>query len=426
MSSLRIDGGSRRGIALPLASGDRKGTPLPAQFIIEPIHIWVRITHHIISMASSIAKANDTLNVQSLWDRLPRPIIGLAPMDGVSDQPFRHIQKKYGNPMVVFTEFTSVEGVCLGNARTLRDFLYDESQRPIIAQIYGYVPDYFRQTAILLCQLGFDGVDINMGCPAKNIANAGAGAGLIRTPELARQIIEATKTGVREWANGATVDDCEDLTEEIKTEVRFRRQLLPGHARRRRRIPVSVKTRIGYSKPVIETWIPTLLEMQPAAITIHGRTLEQKYSGKANWDTIGRAVELASDSATLILGNGDIDSTGTARQHVTTYGVDGVLIARASMGNPLIFSTKHKRFKDNGEPESWPDSANLCTIALEHAELYERTFSHYPTYHFLPMRKHLGWYAMGIPGAKKFRGKLVNTHSAQDAAQILLDCLAQS
>ena len=112
----------------------------------------------------------------NFWQTLELPIIGLSPMDGVTDQPFRHIQKKYGNPPVVYTEFTSTEGVCHGAEQLLSDFLYDETQRPIIAQIYGTTPEFFRQTTILLCELGFDGIDINMGCPAKNVAHSGAGA----------------------------------------------------------------------------------------------------------------------------------------------------------------------------------------------------------------------------------------------------------
>ncbi|MCB0091515.1 MAG: tRNA-dihydrouridine synthase, partial [Caldilineaceae bacterium] len=140
-------------------------------------------------------------------------------MDGITDQPFRHIQKKYGDPMLVYTEFVSVEAICQGDLRRLRDLLYDESQRPVVAQIYGFTPEHFRQVAILLCELGFDGIDINMGCPAKNIANAGAGAGLIRQPTLAQEIVRATKQGVQDWQYGATVADCPKITPELAAEV---------------------------------------------------------------------------------------------------------------------------------------------------------------------------------------------------------------
>lgn len=361
------------------------------------------------------------VNIPSFWEALPRPIVGLAPMDGVTDHPFRHIQKKYGNPSVMFTEFTSVEGICLGNAETLRDFLYDETQRPIVAQIYGHVPDYFRQTAILLCQLGFDGIDINMGCPAKNVANAGSGAGLIRTPDLAQRIIRATQEGVREWLNGATVAACNNLSEPIIQEVNRRHMRLPEKYKRRRPVPISVKTRIGYEVPVVENWIPKLLEMDLALITLHGRTLEQKYSGHADWDAIGKSVELAQDSPTLIFGNGDIKSKRNAVKRSRSYRTDGVLIGRAAMGNPHIFCTAQRRFNERGEPQYPELCRSLGTIAVEHAVLYEKTYRHYPKYHFLPMRKHLSWYAMGIPGARRLRSQLVHTHTSTDAAHVLAE-----
>ena len=131
-------------------------------------------------------------------------------MNGVTDHPFRHIQKRYGCPDIVVTEFTPVNGICAGADALLKDLLYDETQRPIVAQIYGSAPDEFRTAAIVLCQLGFDGIDINMGCPSKAVASTrGSGAALeLRTPELAQQIMHETKRGVADWVNGKTVRDC--------------------------------------------------------------------------------------------------------------------------------------------------------------------------------------------------------------------------
>lgn len=361
-----------------------------------------------------------------MWHNLPRPIIGLAPMDGVSDQPFRFIQKKYGNPMVVVTEFTSVEGMCMGNLRLLRDFLFDETQRPVVAQIYGHTPDYFRQTAILLCQLGFDAIDINMGCPATNIANSGSGAGLIRTPNIAQELVYATKAGVKEWLNGQTVRDCPNISEEIRLEVEARHAALTPEYQQRRKLPVTVKTRIGYDEPDVESWVSTLLETDPAVICLHGRTLDQKYRGLADWDEIQKAVKVAEGTRTLILGNGDVQSRADALERVERYGVDGVLIGRASFGNPFVFHMDRKRFDDNGQPESLDHVAHLFEIALEHAQLYEDTFSHYPKYQFQPMRKHLSWYSMGVPGARKVRNQLVHTHSAADAERILKEIIPAS
>ncbi len=347
----------------------------------------------------------------SFWQTLARPILGLSPMDGVTDHPFRSITKKYGQPSIIVTEFTSVEGVCHRAISLLKDFLYDETQRPIIGQIYGTTPDFFRQTAILLCELGFDGIDINMGCPAKNVAHSGAGASLILTPHLAQDIIRATKQGIEEWHNGATAANCPDISTEIASEISSRKDTLPSeYQSRTRSIPVSVKTRIGYYKPQVDEWLPYLIEMTPACIALHGRTLKQQYGGQANWDEIGTAAQRIKSAKTgiLILGNGDVKDRADALTKVNTYGVDGVLIGRAAMGNPYVFldsprTTHPSRFQ----------------IALEHAKLFERTYADDPRYNFLPMRKHLGWYVREIPNAAEIRIALFKTNSAAEVQTIL-------
>jgi tRNA-dihydrouridine synthase B len=352
---------------------------------------------------------------QTFWQTLAKPIIGLSPMDGVTDAACRQIQKKYGQPALLFTEFSSVEGICRGARELLREFLYLPEQRPIIGQIYGTTPDFFRQTSIMLCELGFDGVDINMGCPAKNVAHSGAGAALIKTPELAKKIIRATQAGVAEWQNGATVADCPDLTPEIQAEIKRRQQslnllnadgLVP-----RRTIPVSVKTRIGFDQIIIKEWIEHLLETAPAAITVHGRTLRQLYSGFADWSAIATAAETvkASGLPTLLLGNGDVVSLADAAAKIAQCGLDGILIGRASFGNPFVFK--------NAEAEPL-DPKVMCPIALEHAKLYEAIYQSEEKYNFLPMRKHLGWYVRGFPQAKEVRGLLVRTNSSQEVEAI--------
>ena len=348
-------------------------------------------------------------------------------MNGVTDHVFRFIQKKYGNPMLLFTEFTSVDGICAGASALLKDFLFDESQRPIIAQIYGRTPENFYQTAILLCQLGFDGIDINMGCPSKSIASAGAGAGLIRTPGLAQEIVRATKRGVRDWQNGATVHDCVDIPVKLAAQVEARQEKLPAAYQQPRAIPVSVKTRIGYDSSQVEAWIPQLLESEPVAISLHGRTLTQGYAGVSDWGEIGRAAELARGSGTLILGNGDLRSLADAHQRIGNYKLDGALIGRASYGNPYIF--KHMEMpappEVNGGTEKGPDGVaeaafyaeryDMLHIALEHARLYEASFSYMERYQFLPMRKHFGWYVRHLPGASHLRRILTQTSSLEHA-----------
>lgn len=351
----------------------------------------------------------------SFWQQLDKPIVGLAPMDGITDQPFRHITKKYGNPDVIYTEFTSVEGVCHGAEKLLKDFDYDQSQRPIVAQIYGKTPEYFRQTAVILCELGFDGIDINMGCPSKNVASSGAGAALIQTPKLAQDIISQTKAGVQDFSNGKRTRDCQNISQSIWTQIEQRAtQILENKKQRELRyqkeLPVSVKTRIGIDKPVTEEWIPVLLEMEPAAIALHGRTLRQAYRGQADWQQIAIAAQLVNQTETLILGNGDVSSRLDAAAKAQKYNVDGVLIGRAAFGNPFVFSK---------QPPTDPiqRTKQLIQIALEHAQLYEQTYAPQEKYFFLPMRKHLAWYIKGIPQAKQIRTELMqvtNTHQVEE------------
>ncbi|HCC84527.1 MAG TPA: hypothetical protein DEP87_02500 [Candidatus Pacebacteria bacterium] len=352
----------------------------------------------------------------SIWTSLQLPIIALSPMDGVTDVPFRTITKKYGHPDLIFTEFSSAEGLGHGASELLKEFRYTPDHHPIIGQIYGTTPEFFRQSAILLCELGFDGVDINMGCPAKNVAHSGAGAALIKTPQLAQKIIKATQQGVAEWQNGATLADCPDFTAKILSQVQNQQQQLKllsttnNQLAQRRLVPISIKTRIGFDTEIVGAWIPTLLEMKPAAISLHGRTLRQLYTGRSDWEAIGKAADLVKQSGlgTKILGNGDIDSYQTAHQKIAEFNLDGVLIGRASFGNPWVFLET--------VPEILPTTK--ARVALEHAQLFELTYQSDSKFSFLPMRKHLSWYIHGFPQAKEIRIQLVQTHSSQEVKAI--------
>lgn len=374
---------------------------------------------------------------QDLKQQLGRALIGLAPMDGITDQPFRRIVKKYGNPDVIYTEFVNVEGLCHNAEALLRPLLYDNSQRPILAQIYGKSPNSFWQAAVLICQLGFDGVDINMGCPSKNVAGGGAGAGLINNPHLAQVIIQAVKAGVSDWAAGKTCRDCADFSDSFCRqieELRLEIGLTPAaELRKFLPIPVSVKTRIGYDQPAIKTWIACLAEAQPAAIAIHGRTLKQGYKGEANWELIAEAAEVIKNhsSQTLILGNGDVQNFSEAKEKAAQYNVDGVLIGRAAQGNPFVFDPK----KPLANLSLKQKAGQLAKVALEHARLYEKTFckdqkqdqqqdqkkNQEKDCFFLPMRKHLAWYVKSIPHAKEIRQKLVRTNSSSEVEEILTE-----
>jgi tRNA-dihydrouridine synthase len=343
------------------------------------------------------------------WRNLTQPIVGLSPMDGVGDQPFRTIQAKYGRPDLIYTEFSRVEGICRAKQpNVLQNFLFDSTQQPIIAQIYGVDPSSFRQVAIVACQLGFAGVDINMGCPSRGVAGGGAGAGLIRAPHLAQEIVRATKAGVRAWVDGATVRDCPGIHASVAAAVEARQAALPN-SELRYPIPVSVKTRIGYDEPDVRAWIETLLAVGPAAIALHGRTLSQRYSGQADWDAIGHAAEIARGSGTFILGNGDVKSRADGVRQAARYHLDGVLIGRAAMGDPFVFRTDHR-----GDPDH-----RLASIAVEHSLLFEATYADHPRYRFVPMRKHLNAYARRIGLPTKTRVRLLHTHSPDDVRAIL-------
>lgn len=356
---------------------------------------------------------------ETFWDTLPRPIIGLAPMNGISDYPFRSIQKKYGNPMVMYTEFTAVERLSIGDDDLLKDFLYDEAQRPIVAQIYGHEPEHFRRVALLACELGFDGIDINMGCPSHSIVHRGAGAGLMRTPVVAQEVVAATKAGVADWCNGRNLREDALVPRRFVAAVEARHARLPAAYQQRRVLPVSIKPRIGYETPEVGAWIPRLLESEPAAIAIHGRTLRQGYAGSADWDEIAHAAALARGTSTLILGNGDVGSLAAAHARVATCGLDGVLIGRGSYGNPFIF-----RDAGIGAPDEPVDDAahryQRMQIAIEHAHLYEACFSTRARYRFIPMRKHLSWYVRGIHAASHIRQALMRASSAAEVEEILL------
>lgn len=308
--------------------------------------------------------------MKNFWDKLEKPIVGLAPMDGVTDAPMRYITTKYGAPDVIITEFVSADGLVKAKdkSKLLKMLEFDERQRPIVAQLFGSEPAMFYEASKMVVELGFDGIDINMGCPAKNVAQRGAGAGLIKTPELAGQVIASVKRGVKN------------------------------------KIPVSVKTRIGYEKVDLK-WIEFLSKQKIACLTVHGRTFKQGYAGKADWKALCEAAKIVKRSQMVFFGNGDVRNREDGERKCKKYGVDGVLIGRAAIGNPEIFkvkviSNKEKRLK----------------IAIEHAKKFEEIFPEAP---FFAMRKHLATYATGFDGAKKVRIQLMKAESAADVEQAL-------
>ncbi|HJU04615.1 MAG TPA: tRNA-dihydrouridine synthase [Nitrospiraceae bacterium] len=374
-------------------------------------------------------------NMDTFWHQLPRPIFGLSPMDGVTDAAFRRIVARQGAPDVGFTEFTSVGDICRGPDFLLSSLLYDECERPVVAQLYGKDPDLFYQAAHVVCELGFDGLDINMGCPSKNVAASGSGAGLIRTPDLAHAIMRAARQGIEDWSTGQTLTVAglkASRIELIKT-MNMNRTGLPAVPRRR--IPLSVKTRLGYDSVVIERWVAHLLEEQPAAISIHGRTLEQMYRGEADWRAIARAVPVVQGTGTLILGNGDIQTMRAAIARIQETGVDGVLIGRGVLGSPWLFQAKEAARMfitqagasgpqiDLDLHETQPNLPERFRVLLDHARQFEAIFG---IDRFPRMRKHLGWYCKGFPHAAALRAAMVRASSSADVERLLAESHAVS
>lgn len=363
----------------------------------------------------------------NFWLVLPRPIFGLSPMDGVTDAGFRSTVAQQGKPDVSFTEFTHVHDVCRGPAVLLDSLIYSEIERPIVAQLYGRDPDLFYQAAHAVCELGFDGLDINMGCPSKAVASSGSGAGLIRTPDLARAIMQAARRGIADWAGGQRLDQVGFKETRIAEFARLNRARGGAGPTVRRRLPLSVKTRLGYDTVTVEAWVEHLLKEEPAAISLHGRTLRQMYRGPADWSAIAKAAALTKGSGTLLLGNGDVQSLPEAVARIRETGVNGVLVGRAVLGAPWFFRSKEQARALAGEAGPAGQDASdreavgldqRFAVLLDHARQFQALLG---PGQFHRMRKHLGWYCKGFPHAAALRARMFRVSSMGELETILAD-----
>lgn len=360
----------------------------------------------------------------TFWNRLPTPVVGLSPMDGVTDSVFRLMTAGHGKPDVIFTEFTHVHDVCRGPEFLLDSLHYHEPERPIVAQLYGKDPELFYQAAHVVCELGFDGLDINMGCPSRNVAASGSGAGLIRTPDLAHAVMRAARQGIADWTAGQTLEAAGLKAARVDIVSRLNAHRNPAPASIRSTIPLSVKTRLGYDEVIVERWIEHLLIESPAVISLHGRTLQQMYKGEADWEAIRRAAQIVRGSGTLLFGNGDVQSLGEVVRRVRETGVDGVLVGRAALGAPWFFHGKEeaRRHAQTGEPWNpvpWtPSLAARFEILLAHVRYFEMQWG---ADQFRRMRKHLGWYCKGFPHAAALRARMFRVSSVADVEAVLAD-----
>lgn len=308
----------------------------------------------------------------NFWHKLKKPISCLAPMEDVTDVAFRSMISKYGKPDIVWTEFVSADGLdSVGQNNLLHKLKYSEIEKPIVAQFFSTNPQKMYKASKMAVKLGFDGIDINMGCPDRNICKQGAGAAIIKTPKLAQEIIKATQDGAGD-------------------------------------IPVSVKTRVGFNKNELETWLPNLLEIKPVAVTIHARTRKEMSKVPANWDLIKRSVEIRDElsSKSLIIGNGDVESAKDGEVKTSESGCDGYMVGRGILGNPWFWSGK----EDISVEEK-------IRVMSEHLRLFDEFLSEHLNY--AVMKKHLKAYTKGFDGAKELRVMLMDTKSSSDAVDIL-------
>ena len=324
--------------------------------------------------------------MKNFWKELKKPFFVLAPMADVTDASFRRIIAKYsrhgeegGGPDVFWTEFVAADGLMSRGVEALKyDLMYTEGERPIVAQLFGSNPEKMEGAARLCAELGFDGIDINMGCPDKSIEKQGAGACMIKHPEVAREIIRAAKRGA------------------------------PN-------LPISVKTRIGYNTNEIDTWIPQLLAEDIAALTIHARTRKEMSKVPARWEHVKEVVEIRNKLGkdTLILGNGDVLDIADAKKKVAETGCDGVMLGRAIFGNPWLFD------QNKGEVST----EEKLRVLVEHTQLYEELLGQIKS--FSIMKKHYKAYVNGFPEAKELREKLMLCENAAEVASIVEAFLAQ-
>lgn len=325
-----------------------------------------------------------------------KPIVVLAPMADVTDAAFRYLINKYGKPDVTWTEFVSADGMIKapddnpdssGNTshfKIFADLDYDEIERPIVAQLFSPRPEMMKEAAKIIQDMGFDGLDINMGCPEKNIVKQGSGAGHLKEYKNAQDVILAAKEGA------------------------------PN-------LPISVKTRIGFNQNEIEKWLPNLLETKPDVITLHCRTRKEMSDVPADWSQIKRAVEIRDNfidadtgkkSETLIFGNGDVLDLGQAYTKYKETGCDGIMIGRGIFGNPWLFSGR----------TDIPVREKL-EVLIEHVYLYEKLVTHK---NFNIMKKHFKAYVEGFDGAKELRVKLMNTENGKQVEDLIREFLAMS
>ncbi|HDA9152633.1 TPA: tRNA dihydrouridine synthase [Staphylococcus aureus] len=317
---------------------------------------------------------------ENFWSELPRPFFILAPMEDVTDIVFRHVVSEAARPDVFFTEFTNTESFCHPEGiHSVRGRLtFSEYEQPMVAHIWGDKPEQFRETSIQLAKMGFKGIDLNMGCPVANVAKKGKGSGLILRPDVAAEIIQATKAGG---------------------------------------LPVSVKTRLGYYEiDEWKDWLKHVFEQDIANLSIHLRTRKEMSKVDAHWELIEAIKNLRDEIApnTLLTINGDIPDRKTGLELAEKYGIDGVMIGRGIFHNPFAFEKEPREHT----------SKELLDLLRLHLSLFNK-YEKDEIRQFKSLRRFFKIYVRGIRGASELRHQLMNTQSIAEARALLDEFEAQ-
>ncbi len=313
--------------------------------------------------------------MKNFWKDLQKPIFALAPMEGVTDTVFRRVIAECGKPTVFFTEFTNVDGLfSKGKKEVEHRLLFRPEEKPLIAQIWGMNPENYTKAAKKIVEMGFDGIDINMGCPEKGVVKRGACAGLIHHPDLAAEIIAAVKAGA-------------------------------GN------LPVSVKTRIGIAQIETEPWISHLLKQNLDALTVHLRTAREMSKVPVHPEELPKIVELKNKISpkTILLANGDIENLDQANKMIKKYKIDGVMVGRGIFHDPFLFNGKKKLENLTFEQR--------MKLLLDHSQLFEEEWG--KNKNFAILRKFYKIYTHGLPGASTLREKLMTTKNLDDVKTVL-------
>ncbi|MGH7218174.1 MAG: tRNA dihydrouridine synthase [Candidatus Microsaccharimonas sp.] len=318
--------------------------------------------------------------MNNFWNNLPKPFFILAPMEAVTDVVFRHVVAKAGAPDIFFTEFTNAASYCSpkGIHSTRGRLAFTEDEHPMVAQIWGSKPEHFREMAQGMKELGFKGIDINMGCPDKSVVKSGGGSGLIRTPELAAELIAATKEAG---------------------------------------LPVSVKTRLGDVKPdEWRDWLTHILKQDVVNLTIHLRTRKEMSKVDAHFELIPEIKKLRDEIApqTLLTINGDILDRQHGLELAEKYGIDGVMIGRGVFTNPYAFTAGYQ-----------PTREEILDLLGYHLDLFDKYNEELEPRRFEPLKRFFKIYVREIPGAAELREKLMHATSTDEVRELLTSYRAQ-